>query len=141
MNELTVNEAADRLRVSPEKVKRLLRAGDLEGSLASRKSGWRISEAAFQKYYAYFGPDADPPVIVTPELEQGVRRDTDWAVKAVAELEKQPRTRQVRKLLRQVRALAKQGRDITTTLDEIKAAGIVAESEAFAQAADRMAKQ
>jgi hypothetical protein len=40
-----------------------------------------------------------------------------------------------------VRTLAKQGRDIGATLDEIKAAGIVAESESFAQAADKMPKQ
>jgi len=143
MNEqlLTVNEAADRLRVHPETVKRHLRDGTLEGSQVSRKIGWRISETALQKYYAHFGPGAEPPVVLPPELEEGFRHDTKQVERALALLEKQPRTRPVRKLLRQLRALAKQGREITTTLDEVRAAGIVAESEAFAQAADKMPKQ
>ncbi len=140
-NLLTVPQVAERLQVHPETVREYLRDGRLEGIQVSRKSGWRISEAALQKYYARFGPDADAPVVLTPELEQGARRDADWAVRALAELEKLPRTRQVRKLLRQVRALAKTGREITTTLDEIKAAGIVAESDEFAQAADKMPRQ
>ena len=140
-NLLTVPQVAERLQVHPETVREYLRNGTLEGIQVSRKSGWRITEAALQRYYARFGPDAEPPVVLDPEIEKGVREDAEWSEHALAELEKQPRTRQVRKLLRQMRAHVKQGRELVTTLEEIKAASIVAESEEFAQAADRLPKQ
>ncbi len=40
---LTVREAADRLRVDPETIRRMLRNGRLHGSIpVSPRSGWRI---------------------------------------------------------------------------------------------------
>ena len=143
MNErlLTTDEVAERLRVHPETVKRHLREGTLEGTKTSRRGGWRISEAALQKYHERFGPDAEPPVILPPDLDQGMRRDLQEAEQWLAALEKQPRTRKVRKLLRMVRTHVKQGHGIVTTLDELKAAGIVAEREEFAEIADKMPKQ
>ena len=42
---LTVSEAADRLRLNPETIRRWLRDGRLSGLwLGSDKAGWRISE-------------------------------------------------------------------------------------------------
>lgn len=43
---LTVNEVAERLRVDPETVRRMLRAGRLHGSIpVSKRSGWRVPES------------------------------------------------------------------------------------------------
>lgn len=43
---LTVTEVADRLRVDPETVRRMLRAGRLHGSIpVSARAGWRIPES------------------------------------------------------------------------------------------------
>jgi excisionase family DNA binding protein len=42
---LTVSEAAERLRLNPETIRRWLRDGRLDGVwLGSDKAGWRISE-------------------------------------------------------------------------------------------------
>jgi excisionase family DNA binding protein len=42
---LTVREAAERLRVNPESIRRWLRSGQLVGvHLGSDRGGWRISE-------------------------------------------------------------------------------------------------
>ena len=47
---LTVNEVADRLRVDPETVRRMLRAGRLRGSMpVSPRAGWRIPESEVQR--------------------------------------------------------------------------------------------
>ena len=43
---LTVDEVAERLRVTPETVRRMLRAGRLRGSMpVSPRAGWRIPES------------------------------------------------------------------------------------------------
>lgn len=138
---LTTEEVAERLRVHPETVKRHLRDGTLEGFKASRRSGWRISEAALEKYYARFGSDAQPPAVITPELEARARAQVKMAEEDLTEIEKLPRTRQVRKLLRHARAQVKEQREIVSVIEEMKAAGIVAEREEFAQIVDKMTKQ
>ena len=43
---LTVPEVAEQLDVTEETVRRWLRAGQLEGTLLSRKAGWRIRPEA-----------------------------------------------------------------------------------------------
>ncbi len=48
---LTVTEVADRLSVTEETVRRWLRAGQLEGTLLSRKAGWRIRPEAIDKMF------------------------------------------------------------------------------------------
>ena len=42
---LTVDEAAQRLSVCTESVRRWLRSGRLSGTRLSRRAGWRIAEA------------------------------------------------------------------------------------------------
>ena len=43
---LTVHEVAERLRVDPETVRRMLRSGRLRGSIpVSPRAGWRIQES------------------------------------------------------------------------------------------------
>jgi excisionase family DNA binding protein len=47
---LTVPEAAERLRVMPETVRRWLRSGRLKGvSLGSDRAGWRIPESEVRR--------------------------------------------------------------------------------------------
>ena len=46
---LTVDEVAERLRLEPETVRRMLRDGRLRGSLLSRRAGWRVQESALRE--------------------------------------------------------------------------------------------
>lgn len=47
---LTVEEVAARLRVTPEAVRRWLRAGRLAGArIGSTKAGWRVREADVER--------------------------------------------------------------------------------------------
>jgi excisionase family DNA binding protein len=47
---LTVQEVAARLRVDPETVRRMLRAGRLHGTIpVSPRAGWRIPESEVQR--------------------------------------------------------------------------------------------
>ncbi len=46
----TVEEVADELRVTPETVRRWLRAGELPGLNLGRKAGWRIDAADFEEF-------------------------------------------------------------------------------------------
>ena len=51
---LTVSEAADRLRLNPETIRRWLRDGRLSGLwLGSDKAGWRISEQDLDAFLRY----------------------------------------------------------------------------------------
>jgi excisionase family DNA binding protein len=48
---LTVHEAAERLRLDPETIRRWLRDGRLSGVwLGSDKAGWRISQADLEAF-------------------------------------------------------------------------------------------
>jgi excisionase family DNA binding protein len=50
---LTVSEAAERLRLNPETIRRWLRDGHLSGLwLGSDKAGWRISERDLDAFIA-----------------------------------------------------------------------------------------
>lgn len=46
---LTVTEVAETLDVTEETVRRWLRSGRLEGTLLSRKAGWRIRPEAIEQ--------------------------------------------------------------------------------------------
>ncbi len=46
----TVEEVADELRVTPETVRRWLRAGELPGLNLGRKAGWRIDATDFEEF-------------------------------------------------------------------------------------------
>ncbi len=46
---LTVTEVAEYLDVTEETVRRWLRTGRLEGTLLSRKAGWRIRQDAVER--------------------------------------------------------------------------------------------
>jgi excisionase family DNA binding protein len=46
---LTVDEAADRLRVHPETVRRWLRSGKLRGNLLSERAGYRIPASEVER--------------------------------------------------------------------------------------------
>ncbi len=46
---LTVEEAAQRLKVHDQTIRRWVRSGYLAGTLISRRAGWRISSAAVQR--------------------------------------------------------------------------------------------
>ncbi len=48
---LTVTEVAEYLGVTEETVRRWLRAGSLEGTLLSRKAGWRIRPEAIDRMF------------------------------------------------------------------------------------------
>jgi excisionase family DNA binding protein len=53
MNEqrlLTVREVAERLRSSPETVRRWLRAGKLRGLLLSQQGGYRIPDSELRRF-------------------------------------------------------------------------------------------
>lgn len=47
---LTVEEVARWLRVTEESVRRWARAGELEGSLISTRSGWRFTREAVEEF-------------------------------------------------------------------------------------------
>lgn len=53
---LTVEEVAERLRLHPETVRRMLRRGELPGKRLLGQ--WRISEAELRDYMRQGGPDA-----------------------------------------------------------------------------------
>ena len=47
---LTVTEVAEQLRVDPETVRRMLRAGRLKGSMpVSPRAGWRIPQSEVER--------------------------------------------------------------------------------------------
>lgn len=48
--ELTVEEAAERIGVTPESVRRYLRSGELKGYQLARKLGWRTTSAAIEAF-------------------------------------------------------------------------------------------
>jgi len=54
---LTVEEAAERLSVHEQTVRRWLRAGQLVGTSINRRAGWRIREAEIQRFLSE-GPAA-----------------------------------------------------------------------------------
>jgi excisionase family DNA binding protein len=47
---LTVDEVAERLRVTPETVRVWLRQGELAGISLGRRAGYRIEEAELQRF-------------------------------------------------------------------------------------------
>lgn len=47
---LTVDEAAERLSVHEQTVRRWLRAGQLIGTSINRRAGWRIRESEIQRF-------------------------------------------------------------------------------------------
>lgn len=51
---LTVVEVAERVRVHPETVRRMLREGRLPGKLLSRAGGWRVSEADLNAFMGIY---------------------------------------------------------------------------------------
>ncbi len=62
---LTVEVAAERLDVTPETVRRLLRRGALRGMQLSKRAGWRIRAAdldAFIESRFRGGPETEPKV-------------------------------------------------------------------------------
>jgi len=46
----TVEEAADRLRVHAQTVRRWLRAGTLQGTSINRRAGWRIRASEVERF-------------------------------------------------------------------------------------------
>ncbi len=46
---MTVEEAAEALRVHPQTVRRWLRAGQLKGTMLSRRAGYRIKVAEVER--------------------------------------------------------------------------------------------
>lgn len=50
MEYLTVNEVAERLKVTPLTVRRWLKAGDLVGIQLGDRAGWRITEADLEQF-------------------------------------------------------------------------------------------
>jgi len=52
MEWLTVGEVAERLKVSEETVRRWLRAGRLNGTLLSRKAGYRVRADEVERFLA-----------------------------------------------------------------------------------------
>lgn len=52
---LTVEEVAERLRVHPETVRIYLRKGDLEGVNRGGRAGWRINDAALERFLEQSG--------------------------------------------------------------------------------------
>ena len=47
---LTVEEAAERLSVHDQTVRRWLRAGKLQGTSINRRAGWRIRESEIERF-------------------------------------------------------------------------------------------
>jgi len=47
---LTVQDVADRIKLHPETVRRMLKRGDLPGRFLGRRPGWRISEADLEVF-------------------------------------------------------------------------------------------
>lgn len=47
---LTVDEAAEQIRVHPETIRRWLRSGGLSGVLLSRQSGYRIRQSTLDDF-------------------------------------------------------------------------------------------
>lgn len=47
---LTVDDAAEQIKVHPETIRRWLRSGALVGVLVSRQSGYRIRQSAFDQF-------------------------------------------------------------------------------------------
>jgi excisionase family DNA binding protein len=52
MEYLTVNEVADRLKVTPLTVRRWLQGGELAGVRLGDRAGWRISEDDLAEFLA-----------------------------------------------------------------------------------------
>jgi excisionase family DNA binding protein len=50
MTYLTVNEVAERLKVTPLTVRRWLNAGSLEGIQLGDRAGWRVTESDLQTF-------------------------------------------------------------------------------------------
>ena len=50
MEYLTVNEVAERLKVTPLTVRRWLKAGELVGYQLGDRAGWRIAESDLQLF-------------------------------------------------------------------------------------------
>ena len=47
---LTVDEAAEQIKVHPETIRRWLREGKIEGVLISRSAGYRIRQSALDNF-------------------------------------------------------------------------------------------
>jgi excisionase family DNA binding protein len=47
---LTVEEVAERLRMHPDTIRRLLREGKIEGHIINRRAGWRVRPSAIDDY-------------------------------------------------------------------------------------------
>ena len=59
---LTVREVAERLRSSPETVRRWLRQGKLRGFRpGGTKLGYRVPESELQRFFAQWNRDREPP--------------------------------------------------------------------------------
>ncbi len=52
MEYLTVNQVAERLKVTPLTVRRWLNNGELDGIQLGDRAGWRITEAALDAFLA-----------------------------------------------------------------------------------------
>ena len=50
MEYLTVDEVAERLKVSAWTVRKWLRDGEMEGSYLSDRAGWRVPEGAIERF-------------------------------------------------------------------------------------------
>lgn len=57
---LTVAEAAERLRICEEVVRRWLRTGRVSGTLLNRRAGWRIPESEVTRVLRGEPVPADP---------------------------------------------------------------------------------
>lgn len=75
---LTVDDVAERLRVHPETVRRLLRTRRLAGTQPiSKRAGWRVAESEVARFLA--GPPATTPanarrqVLIANALQQAER--------------------------------------------------------------------
>ena len=60
MEYLTVEQVAERLKVSPWTVRRWLRDKEIEGFRLSDRAGWRISEESLARFVASRSNVAEP---------------------------------------------------------------------------------
>jgi excisionase family DNA binding protein len=67
MEYLTVDEVAERLKVSSWTVRKWLREGEMEGSYLSDRAGWRVPEGAIERFLRSRSNQVDSETGEAPE--------------------------------------------------------------------------